>query len=614
MSEVNARQIGVALTQYFCNLQQALTLTRQGKCDTLHPNCSPCQISGEVCTYECPNRKRGLPQGYVCALEELLTLEINNVEGFQDKILALLREQRSSIARQTDHKSIHSIDSESVSWRDSDLYRALMNTDVEKSVPGCLTSGLSAGLGVVKADSSHQYRLNGHFGAMGDRASVIHVNPSTPMLIDGRLPHQVPGSSSSVSAHHFPQKSILLIDRYFAITHYWLPILSKGTMLRAFYLHDSKFYQNAANLSGSGDYAALWAILAYTITQSCERPAREEVESLSEVKTYYLLARSLIPSEKKQCQIGHVQALLLLVLINICFQQWTTAKLLIARSLDLASFLGFECLSHCQEAKGVQLGKAVSLGCHIIDSLLAFSLSHEPQADRVAHLPALLSETGPDEWTAWPDALPTSLYSETSRMLPSGPLHALSCFNQLFCLSTMINMTAQSHILRSSEFTSVQRMISELAKWERSLPLACRIIGPESLHSERCTVLLPHHTYLSLAYIATLLPLYLRLSQEEFTYAQSSPPSLDYAQKLLHRVLWIVTTHRDNFSSCGMPPPFLICLQTIIKNAQALWHSSCSFQLTQWSEALRQQVSALCRTLPAFNSLGMAVDNSMRNL
>lgn len=224
----------------------------------------------------------------------------------------------------------------------------------------------------------------------------------------------------------------------------------------------------------------------------------------------------------------------------------------------------------------------------------------------------LLEEDGLEEWNSWVDVLPPTGAPQGSKNSPRrGPLLALSCFNRLVELASVLNKVSRHISSGYNMATFAQQLVMELKQWDDCLPLGCRLIGPESIYPERHSALLPHQSYLGLTYVATLLWLYLQLISGEQGLHRSQRPATEGAKKLLYRGLSMLTQHLENFSMCGLPPLFELSLRTIAEQAFRLRNTADSFDtfpFARWADELRHKTTAFTSTWPAYGSLVSAME------
>lgn len=601
---------------------------KKDKCDGLRPACSACRASGQTCSYDPNAKKRGLPEGYVRGMEKLWALSICNIEGFEDTMLNLLGATPESAApRRGKLISLWTDDGASdtlhESWKSSRLYGALekMLSSSSSSSSSNPASSPSQTIGKrsrenhdsITSTADWGFRINrSETPSIGDAPRV--VNPSSsPRLKRARLslpaenqPSSEPPSNSTTNTLQLPPQTPGLLDVYFSVTHSWFPIVAKHNILRASYLYANAPLPVTDVSTRSGDHAALWAILSYTVSQS-HADNEGASDLLANTRTYYSIAQSLIPPENARYELGHVQAILLLALVDIGLEEWTAAWLMSGKAARMAISMDLGVMADTmRRSEDLRLAKAVFLGCFLIDSLLSFRVSRRPcMHPRDLSSIGLLEEDGLEEWNSWADVLPPVGTSQAKTPPRRGPIFSLSCFNRLVELASVLNKIARDCSAGPNNHTFAQQMVLELKQWDDHLPLGCRLIGPESIYPERHSALLPHQSYLGLIYMATLLWLYLRIVPEELGLHHSQRPATEGAKKLLYRALPMISQQLENFPTCKLPPVFEMSLRTIAEQAFALrtMVESDSFPFAQWTEALVKQTRRLSPAWPAYPSL-----------
>ncbi|KAH1287531.1 hypothetical protein KXX33_000424 [Aspergillus fumigatus] len=581
------------------------------KCDGLRPSCSACRASGQTCSYDPHAKKRGLPEGYVRGLEKLWALSICNIDGFEDTMLALLGTTPDSAGRRDKLLSMWMDDSASEtlheSWKTSRLYgtleKMLSHSDMSSSHGSSKRPRDDNDTGALDSTSGWGFRL--------DCSSTPLAHDAPRVLGDGVSVSQTTGRPQPLK---LPPQTSQLLDTYFAVTHSWFPIVAKHNILRASYLYASAPLSVESMSPGSGDHAALWAVLSYTVSHSRTNARDGAFEALATTKEYYTIARGLIPSETARYELGHVQALLLLTLVNIGLEDWTAAWLLSGQAVRMAISMNLGTLAGMSHSDELRQGKAVFLGCFVVDSLLSFRIARRPcMHPRDLTGVGLLEEDGLEEWNSWADVLP-STGTARGRTPRRGPLLTLSCFNRLVELASVLNRIARDAVGLPNVHTFAQQLVLELKQWDDRLPLGCRLIGPESIYPERHSSLLPHQSYLGLTYVATLLWLYLRIVPQELDLHRSQRPAIEGAKKLLFRALPMITQHLENFPTCTLPPIFEFSLRTIAEQASVLQSKteSDTFPFARWAEALIQRTQEIGSAWPLYRSLNTAIEKLYR--
>ncbi|CAG7930648.1 unnamed protein product [Penicillium olsonii] len=566
--------------------------SKKDKCDGIRPTCSACQASGQSCSYDPHAKKRGLPEGYVRGLEKLWAISICNIEGFEDTMLAMLGSTAESAGRRESLMSAWSDDSaaESLheSWKTSRLYGAL-----EKM----LSNSDAPATGKRARPLDFPVRVS---------RTATPLGPDAPRVVEPTSSAKRARVEERGTDRHnlqLPPQTSQLLDVYFAVTHSWFPIIAKHNILRASYLYANAPLAVTAASPGSGDHAALWAILSYTVTQPrLNQPAGPGAVNLA--KEYYAISRNLIPAEKERYELGHIQALILLTFVNTGLQDWTAAWLLSGQAVRMAISMGLGTYSNSNSRRSdeIRQGKAVFLGCFVVDSLLSFNLGRSPAIppNDIATV-GLLEEDGLEEWNSWVDVLPPTAASQSSKNSPRrGPLMALSCFNRLVELASVLNKISRHISSGYNMATFAQQLVMDLKQWDDCLPLGCRLIGPESIYPERHSALLPHQSYLGLTYVATLLWLYLQLIPEEQGLDRSQRPATEGAKKLLYRGLTMLAQRLENFPMCGLPPLFELSLRTISEQAHALQSfEPATFPFARWADEFSHKTAGLTSIWPS---------------
>lgn len=609
--------------------------SKKDKCDGIRPTCSACQASGQTCSYDPNAKKRGLPEGYVRGLEKLWALSMCNIEGLEDMMLTLLGATAESAGRRERLLKLWTDDSASDSlhevWKTSRLWGALekmlSHSDPDRGQspgkrPRDEDDGTSPG-----ASSQWGFRVGRGptpSGIDGPRVVGPHSSPGvkrarlSSSLSDS---HRSPASSTNTDASslQLPPHAPRLLEAYFSRSHPWFPIIAKHSILRAFHLYGNGPVFVGKSSPGSGDHAALWAILSYTTahgpSDSSENgPGIQDGSggALAQAKEFYAVARGLIPSEKERFDLGHIQALLLLTLVNVGLEDWTAAWLLSGQSARMAEAMDLGKLTDTRRSDELQQRKAVFLGCFIVDALLSVRLSRFPcmRAESLA-LVGRLEEDGLEEWNPWMDALPANLPPQGSNPPHRGPLLALSCFNRLVELAGVLNKIGRDFSQAVNAHAFAQQILVDLRPWDDRLPPGCRLIGHESYYPDRHPALLPHHTYLYLTYAATLLFLYTR--QLGQTLHGGSRTTLDGIKKILYRTLAVLSQHMENFRACGIPPLFEFALRSIFESVSAARQrlESDGFSVAQWVGMFSRKLTEFGSSWPVFGSLTAAVEKSV---
>ncbi|EEP76577.1 predicted protein [Uncinocarpus reesii 1704] len=592
--------------------------SKKDRCDGRRPACLACQSSGSICSYDPSAKKRGLPEGYVRGLEKLWALSMSNIDGLEESVLSLLGANNEPASHRR-RKLVSLWVTESISeklhdsWKSSGLYRELERLlsagDIE-SVLSSRADSENRGPSVERAESHvgphdpFEYRietqpasggleLEQSGGARFKRIKLAHNPSSSPDSCQLQLPVQTPR----------------LLDIYFAHTHTWFPIIAKHSALRTSYSYSSEPLSLSRKAAVSGDHAALWAILSYTTAQLKSSSDSEQLgfaDPLATSKEFYAVARSLIPTEKENFETGHVQALLLLTLVNIGLGDWTAAWLLSNQATSLVLHLGIGRQADHRQHPVSHQTKAVFLGCFVVDTLLAVRLGRCPHMRPEDLAPVgPLEEDGLEEWNPWMEALYPNGPAQGQVLPGRGPLLARSCFNRLVELASFLNRISRHEPYGFDAQWFCQTIIKDMQAWEDKLPPACRLAALcNSAASANTTALLPHQIYLSLTHIATLSFFFTRFS--------SQVQGLYYpVRRLLQVVPVLLSGHGEVFGQFTLPPLFECPLRAISDCARfgGAATEQDELQLSLWLDSTSHEVSKVGGIWPVMASFAEEVGN-----
>jgi hypothetical protein len=315
-----------------------------------------------------------------------------------------------------------------------------------------------------------------------------------------------------------------LIQIYFSQTHCWFPIVEKGNVMRSsYYFPDDKQENNET----PGSIALIWAIAALTISQLMKSGRLAEFlgsETVPQhvVTCYYMKAREMIPSENGPFEIEHVQSLLILSLIKIDQSAWSPAWLLIGEAVRIALDLEITPRSSGGDQsfwprRTTVLEGRTSLGCFVLDTLIAFHLCRPPhlRAEDVNPM-TNADEDGLDEWDQWYDPLNT----ERPLQRPYFPLFTISTFNRLVKICKVLSLisTARTHGRLASHKEAMEGL--QVGNKAHPLDIILREPGTSNLPEDK---MLPNHYHLRLVYLVAFAELGSRSSQFVGNEGPSSP-------------------------------------------------------------------------------------------
>jgi hypothetical protein len=454
---------------------------KKERCDGVQPRCGPCSTLNRTCCFDAQPRRRGLPTGYVRAVEVLLGLMLHSIDGIEHCATSILRGEISLPAWNRESPSSSPVNSLADSWRRSgtmkELERLLAGVDpgdecelptrdLYEKLEGAFMNRL-----VVDKNCNTRIQLPSPHRTTSPPISeqlAPNMAPNTPSPI---LP--VPSPSPPVPLLRdynepigLPHDWSHLLERYFTDTHTWFPVAPKHDLLRqAFSLANSSSEVEGQGCAVSdGDRAAVFATLAYACYRDAlsvndtpeqfgdllnpSEEAQQEPSSLSLAKRLQNEALSNLAKAKERSDYdsGHVQALLVLTVLQIdqglLKQAWTT----IGQAVYVAVILNV--IPPSQRSSHVMIDdklRRLFLGIYILETLMAYTLERRPYLQR-----SDLAKIGPlpvesiEEWEAW---RPLDTQDLSSRIRTHTPGRSLSTFNTFLDLVTLLNN--QAHGLSS---------------------------------------------------------------------------------------------------------------------------------------------------------------------
>ena len=443
--------------------------SKKDKCDGAQPFCSSCVSSGHKCTYVLQDKKRGLPEGYVRALEKMWAIAIRKIEGFEKALFDIvagindpLKDLSAGVALdavrvcQVETQSLDQTDGNQGSsniWRNQKTEELLNNVWKESPVLQELVKLIScSSANEQKATKRKRQRddfdtqevntllaplAENHWEysiikrALGDQRQTtrsIESEGASPTPASCSTYHNLLKEHSatadeglkSLGSAPDARSSFMILESlgissvssqilalYFSQTHCWLPIVERHEVLRTHHLH-SKKPRHVSLIDQESDLNAVrLAIMAYSYHQLSSSgmapPASSEVPGSPPIsEQLYDVVRSLIPSESEPAKIGHVQALIILTLINIGKDRWSSAWLLIGQAVRLAVDLKLHRSSSPSSGDRRGRAKHIFLGCFLIDTMISAHLGRHPQLrTEDADAAGPLDEDGLEEWDLW---------------------------------------------------------------------------------------------------------------------------------------------------------------------------------------------------------------------
>ena len=570
--------------------------TKKDKCDGQRPSCSACVAAGLACLYDPSTKKRGLPEGYVRGLEKLWALSIGKVDGLEDVVSQLMVRYQQELLDLWNHDAIG--EDLHTSWKESKILHELegLLSKLESIDSSTLKRKReNEDVGSEEADEDSSFHRQAEYHIAGGSESGPANGSSSPILerTGFVLPPREPLFNSAHHSKMLPGRASLLLDFYFSHTHCWFPIVERHHILRTSYSY-SKTHKGQSQVS-SADMAALWAILAYSDQQFAKVLIMEDVRTggptaKMTAEEMRLTARELIPTEKGPFEIGHIQALLLLTLLDIGLGDWNGAWLLVGYALRVALELDLG-ISSSQKR-----GANVLHGCFILDTLIAAHLIKCPHLRR-QDLEAFgyLEEDGLEEWDPWVNSI-----SSSSGHRDPAPAFSLSCFNRLLDVFMVLNDNI------CDRRTGLDKQIYFQERSEILKALSANFPVPLSALSEGP----PHHIYLHLFHLSTTI-LVLRQSFE------GGAPSDTLAHLACETLILLTQFSQTGGLGLGILPPIL---ENAVRSASyAAIAARPSFDLepglpsyNSFARKMTGHISELSSIWPVFSSLSTLWQNELR--
>ncbi|KAJ5713949.1 uncharacterized protein N7483_011130 [Penicillium malachiteum] len=550
--------------------------SKKDKCDGVQPVCSTCASLCRPCTYKANPKKRGLPTGYIRSLELLWGLVFQKIQGSEDVMRALMRSINLPSHLATMGKEAEGSDTLLSSFKNStvlrDIERMLVVLEQPEEERDRSLQAYSEGDtpldvdGILASSEAQEWQipdgLDAHSGVQTTSSDEFQ-SPTLAISLHADDPRAI----STNSPLQIPYNAWPLLDIYFSYTQCWFPILEKHDILRTAFQYTEGDVYMTRSAPGSGDHAALWAVLTLASLQDASITARESDPQNSRINPslLYNTARDLIPVETGPFEVGHVQALLILSLIKFGQQEWTAAWMLVGHSVRIAQTLGldqpsFPSISSRSPEQGKQLGRAkhVFLGCFVLETLIAEQTSQCPSLRRndLARVGSI-NEDGLEEWHPWEDMTGLRPTQASRASMQRGPLHALSTFNRLVSLVSILNDLCcykQDPTVSRSQLESLEL---NLQRWAAALPKSYRV----DLQSRPIKLASPHIFGLEMTYQSIVSALSLQIAARESDQNIPEMPhkarAIDSSQRLIH----CLQVYLETYSLSATAPIFGMILK-----------------------------------------------------
>ncbi|EEU33571.1 uncharacterized protein NECHADRAFT_89351 [Fusarium vanettenii 77-13-4] len=528
---------------------------RKHRCDGRRPACSSCSATRQQCSYGSGIKKRGLPTGYVRALELLWALVFTVIPNSTSIVGELMPEIQFALDSRSrlvmDSRLIKDPEMLRQAWEDSgiqgQLDQLLLNVQ-ESSDAGANPAPTENDQGSALDLPPHLRSFEAIQSASADRARLgsdpAGTNSAETPSGQQSIATQAPSQRDAASAT-FPQNAQRLLDIYFAHTHCWLPIVQKHKMLEL--LHSP----SRTALGEGGNLATFWAVLALASLQESPDPLgpTNHRDSLSTPEQIYAKARQQIPNEGAR-EPGYVQALLILSLFKLDQGELSASWHLIGQAVRICLDLGT--LNLDRKGSDAACGSddnqsRLLLSCFVLDTIVSCQLGKPPHlrtAD-VRFLPTL-AETGPDEWE--PRTVYPGKSSDGSSM--HQPLRAISIFNRYVDVIRILN-DAMSNTLASNELCIKHSLA--LSRWHDQLPKHCVLSSlPGQDQLEAVERLSPQLINLHLAFKSTEM----FLKAQRAIALQHGLPSTQSTEVIGLSTMHLILMFAKHFVMSSMPAIF----------------------------------------------------------
>lgn len=470
-------------------VSKACDRCRQGKlkCNGATPRCGTCVKSQKSCSYGVTSKRRGLRSGYVRALECLLGITFQAIRGSQDTVEKLIQQtsRKSFWARDDTGDSSEAAGSPLETWKSSKVPRALdnllaapdeLNDETPLVLPWELqlklttrTEGTTGSIQSLtkpngsenvpeticarcRIQASNQERQRMSTG-YNDR-NYSAQNPFVLNLQPGQI------NSSYHALPRLPENPLQLLDRYFAFTHSWFPVVDKSAVQKSLFTYRNVLTGNRSMDCKHGDMALLWAVFAYADYQL--RPSGNSSLSISiqEIEDFVKYRK---PSQRDgNPSVQHLQALLIIGLLHYSWQNWNNARLVTGEALAIGEHLGLD----SSEILMSKSDRLTWLGCFLLDTITAAHVGRVPwiSSRRIRGL-LHVDDTGGDEWEPW--RLKEALVPGTDASLADflSPIHTITVFMKLMEL-----ICIQNDLIRFPVNNSEETHVQALLAWNKQLP------------------------------------------------------------------------------------------------------------------------------------------------
>lgn len=535
---------------------------KKQKCDSKRPACSSCVSLDQQCVYGAGVKKRGLPPGYVRVLETLFGLVFTCIGHGEAAVSQLLEDAAEPLRLAALGKHEETTDEALQNFKKSGVLKLIESlldgthkqldptldrpTVQHKSIDwqtfakrgrGSISSGSyqdvrhnQPGVAAIPANSSTPSAST--TPAMSIQVQFARLSLEAQQNVLGELLSSSPAwlrakviRESSITLR-LPSNTWTLLELYFSFTNCWLPVMQRQEILKTF-----NSYQNGAvsvePFSAEADkHAALWAVIAYASFQDPAMRPRDDSSEAQDLSPpiIYEIARSLVVPNPLRLGRGHVQAMVILSLINAgCGRSLAARKLIgdaIRAALSINQVNARMAPTNIGNTKSKDEGLMMS--CFIVDTILSMLYRLPPQLSPTEVLNIEVMDTDRlEEYEPWYNRTAPRGSGPDSLEARRGPQYSFTIFTRLFslvCILHGLSWNAQENATLPSPTQS--EGILELEDWYSDLPLFCRISLP--LDHQSKSQITPQILHLHIMYSSVAIQ-YSNKNEEltEFSYAAS---------------------------------------------------------------------------------------------
>ncbi|KAI0546998.1 fungal-specific transcription factor domain-containing protein [Xylaria curta] len=554
------------------------------KCDGIQPLCFPCASQNRPCSWKEPKKKRGVQTGYIRTLEMALGWIFDKIPESEESLHGLLTHEGGQGRLLLAGKDIAAGNRLHRRWRKSTVHQ-----EIERVLSGDTVSTANDS---TPGGESDEDGPEVDLFAPQDTKSVSNMSePMDSLKSERELPdrtqassqwHEDPttskGSNADLltspsnlqsprlqqpSAVGLPSNHWRLLDIYFSYTHIWFPILEKHELLKTGYSYSDEGLHITRDTPGSAGHAELWAALALASYQEIASRSSEGVEDILPNQTHmkpkdiYHMARNLIPIEDGFFETRHVNALLLLTLVNMACNDLRAAWMLIGMASRVA--LSLRLHGNSVSTRHRQSSHTY-MGCFILDTLLSARLGLPPHLrSGMAHISLPRLDDDLDEWQPW---MPCSEFGPSKRdtRLSRMPSHSISTFGILHRIHLVL-----SHRLWDDTENSLQAGDAFLRTLQNAVnqcgaqvSLSSSVLTGEHMGGQLPSVHLLRLAFLSAASMCKEFP---------HTYRAA---------------LNCIESYVSNFGICGLSPLLSVFMKLVGQQAQS--HFTTGEERERWKQ------------------------------